>query len=77
MIVWNRNFKGTEQEQISLYNQLGRATFSTPEKAIEYAEQSLLLAEKFNDKKAQGTALTTIGLANYYLAEYEKSISFF
>jgi len=42
----------------------------SPQKAIEYANQALLIAEKLDDKVKISVTLNVKGMAEYYLGNY-------
>ena len=66
-----------EKEKVQILNELGKAFWGiNPEKTIEYGTQALNLAKKLKDKKGEAQSLNNIGVANYYLGNYEAALDF-
>ena len=65
-------------ERIRLLNQLAREVqHNAPRDSIAYAAESLDLAEGLNDRDGQAVALNNLGIAHYYLAEYDKALGYY
>jgi tetratricopeptide (TPR) repeat protein len=62
-------------ERIEVLNDLALAIQSTsPREAIEYAEQALELAQQSSDERGRVEAILNIGVARYFLAEYDVAL---
>ena len=68
----------SERELISLKNKIGRTYFlvSNYEKAIEYLNSAMMLAEKYDDSKNLAQILNNIGIIYQKTGNYDKSIEY-
>ena len=65
-------------EKVNILNKLATAYLNkSPQKAIEYSNQSLKLSKEINYIEGEAHALKTIGVGNYYLSNFDKSLEYY
>ncbi|TLX70850.1 sensor histidine kinase [Labilibacter sediminis] len=65
-------------EKVEVYNQFSRYYLSSdPEKAIQYANQALKLAQSLNDKKGEAKAYGNLGMGYYFISEYDDLLEYY
>lgn len=65
-------------ERVRLLNLLAREVQgNAPKESIEHASEALDLAERLGDLDGQATSLNNLGIAHYYLAEYDAAIDYY
>ncbi len=66
------------QEKIEILNELAKAYCSvSPQKTIEYGQQALVLSQKLGYNEGKAVSLKNIGIGNYYLSNYDKSLEYY
>ncbi len=65
-------------EKVEVYNQLSRYYLSVDaERAVDYANKALVLAQNQNDKKGEAEAYGNLGMGYYFLSDYDQLLDYY